>query len=469
MKLIIGSMIGTFGLLAAATPVSAEQLLTYDVPKALQYVAHNDDFTVQARIPGGEWKDLYEWNARVDHDRPQDASMVYFDFTGTVELRIQKNNGSFSKVAIGPRTDAPKPVVRDGRVYITLDKPKNFAVFFDDDRLHNLHVFAGAPIAAPEGANIRRFGPGLHVPEGGGGTFDIKSGETVYMDGGAVLKGTFNVVDAKNVRILGRGLILPSAAGKGAQFKIEKSQDVTVEGLIVNQVDAGTGHAVMSKDVRIVDVKGISGGQWTDGFNIYSSERVSLDRMFLRTSDDCVTVYAHRGEIYGDSRDVKVTNSTLWADVAHTMFVGLHGNSVNPETIERITFDNIDVIDMDEDDPDFEGVMSIVAGDSNLVRDVTFSNIRVDRIEEGKLFQFRVAFDKKYNTSPGRGIQNVLLRNVSYSGEGMPSASLIAGYDGQRGIDGLLLDNVTIGGRKIDLRDPGVVQVGPFVTNLRAK
>ena len=34
----------------------------------------------------------------------------------------------------------------------------------------------------------------------------------------------------------------------------------------------------------------------------------------------------------GDARDIKVTNSTLWADIAHAMFVGIHGNSISPET-----------------------------------------------------------------------------------------------------------------------------------------
>ena len=462
-------VLAAFGL-SDGSPAMAGELFTYDVPRALQYSNHNDDYTVQARLPGGEWKDLYEWNVRVDLDRPQDASMVYFDFTGTVELRIQKNNGTFSKVSIGPRSGAPKPIVRGGKVYLTFDKPQNIAVFFDDDHLHNLHIFAGKPIPVPaDGPNVRRFGPGLHVPEGGGGTFEVKSGETVYLDGGAVMMGTFHVADAQNVRILGHGLILPPAGGKGAQFLIEKSQNVTLEGLIVAHPDAGVGRSIMSKDIRIADVKGITGGQWTDGINIYSSERVSLDRLFLRTSDDCVTVYAHRGEIYGDSRDVTVTNSTLWADVAHAMFVGIHGNSIDPETIERVTFDNIDVVDVDEDDPDYEGVMSILAGDSNLVRDVTFSNIRVDRIEEAKLFQFRVAFNAKYNTSPGRGIRHVVLRNVSYTGEGMPSPSLIAGYDAQRGVDDVLLDNVTIAGRKIDLKDSDAVRIGPFATNVRVK
>ncbi len=455
--------------LSTAAPVWGQTLQTYDVPPALQYTAHNDDFTVQVRSENGEWKDLYEWNVRVDHDRPQDASMVYFDFTGKVELRIQKNNGNFSKVNIGPRNDAPRPIIRDDKVYISLDHPQNFAVFFDDDRLHNLHVFAGAPIPAPQGENVRRFGPGLHVPEGGGGVFNVKSDETVYLEGGAVLRGTFRVDNAHNVRIVGHGLILPPAGEDGAQFLVVKSQNVSIQGLIVTQADAGVGRSVMSKDIRFSDIKGITGGRWTDGINIYSSERVSLDRLFLRTSDDCVTVYTHRDEIYGDSRDISVTNSTLWADVAHAMFIGVHGNTIKPEIIENVRFDNIDVVNVDEDDPDYEGVMSIMAGDSNLVQDISFSNIRVDRIEEAKLFQFRVMLNQKYNTSPGRGIKRVTLRNVSYTGEGMPSASLISGYDELRGIDDIRLENVTIGGRKIDIDNPTVLKIGPFARNIRTQ
>jgi len=46
-----------FGLSGAAPAVAAD-LFTYAAPGALQYSNHNDDFTVQARVPGGEWKDL---------------------------------------------------------------------------------------------------------------------------------------------------------------------------------------------------------------------------------------------------------------------------------------------------------------------------------------------------------------------------------------------------------------------------
>lgn len=34
-------------------------------------IPHNDDYTVRVRIPGGEWKDLFEYNVQVDMDNVQ--------------------------------------------------------------------------------------------------------------------------------------------------------------------------------------------------------------------------------------------------------------------------------------------------------------------------------------------------------------------------------------------------------------
>ena len=473
MKGVSSSWIRRTAAVLAFTVVSvagrASTLNTYDYPPQLQYTHHNNDFTVQVRVPGGKWQDLYEWNVKVDHNRPQDASMVYFDFTGTVELRIEKNNGMFSKVSIGPRAGAPQPRIDGDKVYLTLDHPQNIALFFDDDHLHNLHIFAGAPIPAPLGANVVRFGAGLHRPKDGGDFFTVASGQTIYLEGGAVLQGTFKVDDARDVRILGHGLVLAPPGENGNQFEIARSENITVEGPIVVQADAGVGRVAMSKNIRIADLKGITAGKWTDGINVYSSEHVALDRLFMRTSDDCVTVYAHRWDFYGDARDVQVTNSTLWADVAHAMFIGIHGDNEHPDVIERVTFDNIDVVNVDEHQPEYEGVMAITAGDSNVIRDVTFSNIRVDRIEEAKLFNLHVGFNPKWNTAPGGGIERVTFRNISYTGDGMPSASVIFGYDPKRKVRDVLIDNLTIAGRKATDASTANLEVGKFADGVRFK
>jgi hypothetical protein len=449
-----------FGSTGACSQVNT--LYVYPNPQQLLYSHHNDDFTVQARAPGGAWEDLFEWNVVVDHDRPQNASMVYFDFAGRVEIRIQKNNGRFTSVTCAPKTGAPRLTTRDGVVYLTIDKPHNFAVFFDDDRLHNLHIFAGARLPEPDAPNVRRFGPGLHRPPDGARFFSARSDETIYLEGGAVLMGGFRLRDVDNVRIVGRGLILPPG-----KLSAANARGVTFEGPIVITPDESVGGFSASQDVSMKDVKGITGGRWTDGINIYSSERVSLDRLFMRTSDDSVTVYAHRDDIYGDARDIRVTNSTLWTDIAHAMFIGIHGNTKAPETIENILFDNIDVISIDEDDPEYQGVMAITAGDSNLIRNVTFSNVRVDRIEEGKLFNLHVGFNSKYNTSPGRGIENVVFRNIFFTGDGMPSPSVIFGYDSQRSVRGVQIENLQIGGRRAKTPEDANLSIGTFVDGLR--
>jgi hypothetical protein len=60
----------------AAGASAADVLSTYPVPPALLYSAHNDDFTVRVRTPGGEWRDLYEFRIQVDTDTKQYASMA---------------------------------------------------------------------------------------------------------------------------------------------------------------------------------------------------------------------------------------------------------------------------------------------------------------------------------------------------------------------------------------------------------
>lgn len=70
--------------------VSNAQLVTY--PDGMNAgMPHNDDYTVRVRVPGGEWKDLFEYNVSVDMDKVQSASMVQFDMGSPVEVMVKKN------------------------------------------------------------------------------------------------------------------------------------------------------------------------------------------------------------------------------------------------------------------------------------------------------------------------------------------------------------------------------------------
>lgn len=89
-------------LVLPATAESQNKLQVYEVPRELLYNAHSDDFTVRVRSPGERWQNLYEYRVRVDKDTLQNASLVYFDFTGKVELEIHKNNGACTKRYLAP-------------------------------------------------------------------------------------------------------------------------------------------------------------------------------------------------------------------------------------------------------------------------------------------------------------------------------------------------------------------------------
>lgn len=67
------------------------EIITYPVPQGIYYARHNDDYTVRVRQVGEkDWIDLYEYNVKVDLDTRSDVTMVQFDFSGKVEVLVQR-------------------------------------------------------------------------------------------------------------------------------------------------------------------------------------------------------------------------------------------------------------------------------------------------------------------------------------------------------------------------------------------
>jgi hypothetical protein len=141
-------------------------------------------------------------------------------------------------------------------------------------------------------------------------------------------------------------------------------------------------------------------------------------------------------------------NSTLWADVAHPIQIGTHGSTPNPEVLENLNYINIDILDHKEPQIDYQGCLSLNAGDSNLIRNVRFENIRIEDFRQGQLVNLRVFYNNKYCTSPGRGIENVLFKDITYSGKSA-EISIIAGYDSDRKVKNVVFENLVINGTKI--------------------
>lgn len=470
LNAIIGMKKLLFILFASfSVAMQAQELMTYEVPKEMFYSAHNDDFTVKVRVPGGEWRDLYEYKVEVDMDKRQIASMVSFDFLGKVEVQVRKNNGMVNAVQIRPLSYAIVPEIDGTTITFSLDRPRKLSLEVNGDKLQNLHIFANAILSEkpnPDDLDVIYFGPGLHQPKGqSNDVFRIPSGKTVFIDGGAVLKGKLLVDSAHNVKIKGHGIIFQPERG----VEIRHSQNITVDGPIFINPKHYTIYGGEVNGLTVRNIKSFSNKGWSDGIDLMSCSEVSVDDIFMRNSDDCIAIYGHRWQAYGNAKNIKIKNSTLWADIAHPINIGLHGNAeAGGDTIENITFSNIDILEHDEDDRNCQGCMAICPSDNNLVRNITFEDIRVENFQEGQLFNIRVLNDKKYSKAPGRGIENILFKNIQYNGKGA-NPSAIYGYDKERKVKNITFENVRINGKLIKNAADGDIKIGDHTVGVKFK
>ncbi|MGM0876522.1 MAG: glycosyl hydrolase family 28 protein [Bacillota bacterium] len=222
-----------------------------------------------------------------------------------------------------------------------------------------------------------------------------------------------------------------------------------------------------SENIKISNFKSFSTRGWSDGIDMMSSSDIDIDDVFLRTSDDCIAIYGSRWAYYGDARNITVRNSILWADVAHPLMIGTHGDHQrNGDIIENILYDNIDILEHHEPQPNYWGAMSINAGDKNTVSNVTYKNIRVEHFELGQLFDLCVVWNEKYNPTPGSNISDIHFENIDYRGV-TENPSRILGFDTERIVDGVTFKNLSINGIVATNRDEANIVTNDFTKNIK--
>ncbi|MCM1109086.1 MAG: glycosyl hydrolase family 28 protein [Clostridium sp.] len=434
---------------------------------------HNDRYQVAVRRAGSadEWLPLTVLRVEVDGDTHSTAAMAQFDMGEPVEVKVS-GEGVSGNAVVRPLSKSihPQCCGRD-EVRFVVKEPSQLSIEFGGDRLHNLHLFCNPPeteayhdVAQNDStinwdggskdifrkdSRLIYFGPGVHKPKDlPGEEINIPGNCTVYLAPGAVVCARLRVDKAENVRIIGRGILYHPLRG----VEITHSRNVLVEGITVINPLHYTILGGCSENVTIRNIKSFSSRPWSDGIDLMSCRNWNISHVFLRTSDDCLAFYNHRWWYWGDSRDITVEHSVLWADVAHAMNVGVHGDDMSEtgETIERIVFRDIDVLNVDEDDDEYRGVMAVNCGDKNRVCNVLFEDIRVEDCEEARLIDLKVNYNEKYNRAPGFGICDVTFRNITYNGgQGMMYPSRIKGYNALYGVRNVRIENVVINGKRL--------------------
>ncbi len=449
-------------------------------------------FAVQVRCPGEEtWTDVSCYAVKVDMHNVRQAAAAIFDFTGHVEVRIRPKVVHVYSAVVRPLSKGIVPGCDGHELHFTLDKPADLMIEVNGERFHCLHLFAGAIPETPTENVIRLNGsPNGAVTLGNGGLqtrlasmpkgrtlvlgpgfhvvseciFSIPSDTRIHLETGAVVLGGFVMKGVENVHISGHGVILQEGFHRYSGVngvRVSHCRNVTIEGVTFINPAHYTVYLGGSEDVTIRNVRTFSCEGWGDGFDAMSCRRMHIHDSFLRTSDDCIAIYGRRWAYNGPAQDVLVERCTLWADVAHPVNIGCHGDYENDgNIIERITVRDIDILEHHEPQPDYLGCLSINVGDKNTVRDVLFEDIRVENIEHGKLLDVQIKFNPKYNPVPGKRIESVVFRNIRCDCV-PPVDSVIAGYDETHDVENIRLENVTVCGERAR------VNIGPHAHNVQ--
>jgi hypothetical protein len=352
---------------------------------------------------------------------------------------------------------------------------------------HALHLFADPPeadVPSGDGAGVRYFGPGVHRP----GKIQLKSRETLYVAGGALVYTAVEARGASGVRILGRGIIDTSEYERdqgGGCIRLTDCSDVKIEGVILRDPDVWCLSAFGCWNVEIANVKLV--GLWrynADGIDICNSQDVIIRNSFVRAFDDAIVLkglnWGRGGFHERPVRNVRVHDLVIWCDWGRALEIGAETSA--PE-IADVRFQDCDIIRTTHI------AMDIQCGDRALVHDIRYENIRVETDGVCPAPRMQGSRDERYVENPKDDYVPSLLaivisknpyskdsergnvRDVTYAdlfvtGRRAP-LSFFNGLDAQHTIQGVKIDNLRLDGKPAITAAEANLSVGQYVSGVR--
>ncbi|MEP7231267.1 MAG: glycosyl hydrolase family 28 protein [Ginsengibacter sp.] len=420
--------------------LKADNLILYDAPKGM---AAAPEF--QLEVNGQK---VFVYNT-------PSAAYAYFSFEGKVTVKVIFLAPVYN-YDIRPKSRKIEGELYRNQISFSLSKPENLSVEINKNLKRPLFIFANPMeinIPSKNDANVIYFEGGkIHTP----GIVQLKSNQTVYIAGGAVVRGSFIADRGKNIKIIGRGIIDNSMykEQEARPIEINQSQQVLLDGFIIADAKHWCCASFASKNVTYRDVKIVSDNAVDDGIDIVGSRDVLVDNCFIKTKDDCIAIKSGVNYFTKFNSSFTVDNIVIQNSV---MWNGIWGNGLEigfetrTDTIQNVTFRNCDLIHIEGP----EGTFTIHNGDRALVKNILYEDIRVED-SRGWLIDYKI-LKSRYSKDKQRGkIENVHFKNITVEGEQLPYSQLM-GFDDTFNIQNVLLENFYLHGIKVNSTYNGLI------------
>ena len=369
-----------------------------------------------------------------------------------------------------------------------------------DGHHHALHIFVNPAKdygVRADDPSVLWFGPGTHRP----GNIELRSGQTLFIDAGAVVHASVTAQHASNLKILGHGILCNSefdranedtGRPKGTSVIFTDCANIEVDGVVFRDASYWTLTLFSCDNIVVNNVKLV--GMWrhnADGIDLVNCRNAIVSGCFVRTFDDGVVLkgYTH---ILGEKKAQNVENilverCTVWCDWGRALEIGAETGA--PE-FRNITFRDCDLIH------NAHVVMDIQNSGFAHVHRVAFEDIRVEYSRHCDPPQLQTGGGVAYVPAKEPHVP-VLMCSVLYrhyldmlmpghelgrtsdivfdgihvtADEGLPvPLSAMEGFDEQHTTSGVTIRNLWFNGRRLQGREQANVLVGKHARDIRVE
>jgi hypothetical protein len=338
-------------------------------------------------------------------------------------------------------------VAAGNQITLAIDQPGQFYVELPGMEKNPLFIFADPPeknAPSAKDPGVLYFGPGIH--DIGGEDDALSSDTTVYLAGGAYVKGLFKSRPGVRVTFCGRGILsgvdFPHYTNGWSHHLIavppSEHGQLSVEGITLT--DSPKACIVSAVESTVDNVKFHGWHQNTDGIHVGNGSTVK--HCFFKVNDDVIKLYASR---------LTITDNIIWLEPTGAA-IQLSWNLRTPVTSMLVSGLDLIHFDRHEIDGSYPFVNNAVMGSRNYSGGRTGPGVTIEnlRFEEApfQLWGMKIKQGGKYSEGCG-SISGLTFRNWT-----MPAPprvkSLIDGNGSETGvIENPVFENIQIGSNRL--------------------
>lgn len=451
----------TLVLIGIVSTATTAKVITYSPPAEIQknrteFMASSRHYQVEVVQDGRVTPCfVYEMQALQYTNVSKTTAWAQFDFEGPVTVRVTRLEAPVKFCQVLPSSKNITVRKEGNRVEFDLERPGQFSVEFQQGvRIdHPLLIFADPlekNVPSPDDPGVIYFKPGIHTLEE---RLHIPSGKTVYLAGGAYVKGQFTANGQENLRIRGRGILSGEdfAVRTGSHMvTLSDVENVVIEGITIIHAPkwcvrlSGRNHIV--RNVKMM-------GWWFSTDGVQTGDNGLIEDCFFKVNDDTIKLY---------NSNTTARRNVIWQMENGSAF--MIGWSRGADESNFHAYD-CDVIRVEHEwDNENLAVFCAVHGGSGHMRRYLYEDIRIEN-SNWRIFRIVTKPNRWAGWNPERGnISDIVFRNISFTGQ-QRVRSLFMGHDQNHRIWDFSFDNLVINGEKILNAEAGNIFVDPETTS----